>query len=100
MSPRARRIVIPLGIACLVLGLTTLVLLLRLGVSAFPAGKIIAGHYLVENHGKVVELTAGQYWLSYVLTATTAAAFLLTIFLGALFSATGDIKHEELSPTA
>jgi hypothetical protein len=60
MSRRAKRALYP-ALAILILAFVSFVVhMVMLGTSAFPGGRVENGRYLVEEHGKVIELTAGQ----------------------------------------
>ncbi|WP_395744485.1 hypothetical protein [Prosthecobacter sp.] len=94
MSPRAGRIALPM---VAVVGLTFFSFIAHtfmLGASAFPGGKHIGGRYLVEEHGRTIELTAQQFWASYlhgVLMVCVFAAAGITILV--LYSK-GDLRDE------
>ncbi len=66
MSPRAKRVLNPAGVIAAIMFVSFIAHLLWLGTSSFPGGYIDHGRYLVAGHGKLFELTATQYWFSYI----------------------------------
>jgi hypothetical protein len=62
------------------------------GASAFPGGYILDGRYLVEEHGKVIELTRGQFWTGYILGCAMVTTGLLYFGAVAYFYRTGELS--------
>jgi len=94
MSARAKRVLYPALAVVLVTFISFVVHLLLLGTSAFPSGRIVEGRYLVEEHGKVIELTATQYWFSYVHGIVLVTVFAVVALLIAVFYWRGDLRDE------
>jgi predicted outer membrane lipoprotein len=94
MSARARRVLYPALAVVFVTFFSFLTHLLLLGTSAFPAGRIVAGRYLVEDHGRVIELTARQYWFSYIHGVLLVAVFAIVAALLMFFYSRGDLRDE------
>ncbi len=94
MSPRAKRVLVPVLVGTLILFVTFLAHTIILGTSAFPGGHTVNGRYLVEEHGKVFEFTAGQYWLSYIHGVMFITAFAASFVLLIVFYCTGDLKEK------
>jgi hypothetical protein len=94
MSVRAKRVLYPALAIAIVTFFSFLAHLLVLGTSAFPGGRIVEGRYLVEEHGKVIELTATQYWFSYIHGVVLVAVFAIVAVLVAVFYWRGDMRDE------
>jgi len=92
MSARAKRVLYPALAVVFVTCFSFLTHLLLLGTSAFPAGCIVDGRYLVEDHGRVIELTEQQYWFSYIHGVLLVAVFAIVAALLMFFYSRGD--HE------
>jgi hypothetical protein len=67
---------------------------IRTGTSAFPAGYEAAGRYLVEDHGKIHELTKGQFYTSYSLGILMVTAVFLNVEGLMYFYAKNEIKSK------
>lgn len=93
MTPRCQRIIRPLGVVCLLVFVAFMAHLLAMGTSAFPGGSIEGGQYLVHDHGKVITLTAAEYWCSYALGILLVCAFGLQLVLSLFFMWTGDLTE-------
>lgn len=94
MSTRAKRVLYP-ALAVLILVFVSFVAhMVMLGTSAFPGGGIEGGRYLVQEHGKVIELTASQYWFSYIHGVVVVSVFAITAVLVAISYWRGDLKDE------
>lgn len=91
MSKRAKRVLYP---ALAVVWVMFLSFLVHDAPPAFPDGRIVDGRYLVENHGRIIELTARQYWFSYIHGVVVVAVFAVTAVLVLIFYALGDLKDE------
>jgi hypothetical protein len=65
---------------------------LLLGSAAFPGGHVEGGRYLVDVHGGVVELTATQYWFSYIHGVSVFASIAIAAVLALL--SLDDLKDE------
>jgi|GEM_PF-6925481 len=98
VTRRARRILYPALAIVVALFVAALTVLLRLGTSAFPGGRIVDGHYLVTEHGRIIELTREQYWGSYWLTIAAVAGVVLYLLLAFCLHLTGDIVPREKPP--
>jgi len=94
MSRRAKRVLYPALVVAIVTFLSFLAHLLLLGTSAFPGGRVVDGRYLVEEHGRVIELTARQYWFSYIHGVVLVAVFAIVAVLVVVFYWRGDLKDE------
>jgi hypothetical protein len=94
MSSRAKRVLYPAGAVVFITFGSFLVHLLVLGTSAFPGGRVVDGKYLVEDHGKVIELTAQQYWFSYLHGVLLVAVFAIFAVLLMYLYSRGDLKDE------
>ncbi len=94
ISVRAKRVTYPLLAVTILVFVSNLFCVLVIGTSAFPSGKIANGRYLVEEHGKAIELTRSAYWFSYVHTLTMVILFLVMALVVIYFHWTGDMKHE------
>jgi hypothetical protein len=94
MSPRAKRVLYP-ALAVLILAFLSFVAhMVILGTSAFPGGRIEGGRYLVKEHGKVIELSASQYWFSYLHGVVVVSVFAIAAVLVAISYWRGDLKDE------
>jgi hypothetical protein len=93
-SARAKRVLYPALAIAIVTFFSFLAHSLALGTSAFPGGHIVEGRYLVEEHGKVIELTATQYWFSYVHGVVLVSVFAIFFVLVAVFYWQGDLRDE------
>ncbi len=94
VSPRAKRVLGPWFVIGFVLFAAFIIHMLAHGGAAFPGGKIVGGHYLVEEHGKIIEFTRGSFWLSYCLgvaSTVTIGSFILAVLA---FYSTGDLHDE------
>jgi hypothetical protein len=94
MSPRAKKVLYPALAVFLVTFFSFSVHLLVLGTSAFPGGSVIDGRYLVEEHGSVIELTARQYWFSYIHGVVLIVVTAIIAILVAVFYWLGDLRDE------
>lgn len=94
MSAKAKRVWYPALAVVLATFFSFLAHVLVLGTSAFPGGRIVGGRYLVEEHGKVIELTARQYWFSYVHGIVLVAVFAIVGVLVAAFYWRGDLRDD------
>jgi hypothetical protein len=94
MSTRAKRVLYPALAVVLVTFFSFLAHLLMLGTSAFPGGRLVDGKYLVEEHGRVIELTAGQFWFSYLHGVVLVAVFVVAGVLVLVFYWRGDLTNE------
>ena len=94
MSDRARRVLLPGLVVFLVTFFSFVVHLLVLGTSAFPSGHIVDGKYLVEEHAKVIELTATQYWFSYIHGVVLVVVGAVLAILAVVYYYRGDLRDE------
>src|SRR5580765_91081 len=94
MSRRAKRVLYPALVVAIVTFLSFLAHLLLPATSAFPGGRVVDGRYLVEEHGRVIELTARQYWFSYIHGVVLVAVFAIVAVLVVVFYWRGDLKDE------
>jgi hypothetical protein len=94
MSPRAKKVLYPAVGVFIVIFLSFGVHLIALGTSSFPGGRVFDGRYLVEEHGKVIELTALQYWFSYVHGVVMVAVTAIVAVLVVVFYWRGDLRDE------
>jgi len=96
MSESAKRVMYPALAVVLVTFFSFLAHMLILGTSAFPGGgRLVGGRYFVEDHGKIFEMTRGQYWFSYIHGIVLVAVFGITALPVLRFYCTGDLKHEK-----
>jgi hypothetical protein len=95
MSSKAKRVLYPTGAVVFVTFFSFVAHSLVLGTSSFPAGRIVEGRYLVPDHGKVIELTAQQYWFSYIHGVLLVAVFAIFAVLLMYLYSRGDLKDEQ-----
>ena len=98
MSARAKRLLYPALTVALVTFFSFLGHLLLLGTSAFPGGRIVDGRCLVEAHGRVIELTARQFWFSYIHGVTVVVVFAVIAAMIVVFYWRGDLRDEDRNP--
>lgn len=92
--PRARKVIPIFLVVAMVAFISFGVHLVSLGTSAFPGGHIKDGRYLVENHGKVVELTRSEFIFSYAHGCLMVGTILLYFGVVGYFHWKGDLKRE------
>jgi hypothetical protein len=95
ISPRARRIVFPVLAVVVATFISFLIHMFTLGTSAFPRGKKVDGHYIVEEHGRLIELTARQFRASYIHGIITVGVFVAAAITILVLYYTGDLKDED-----
>jgi len=91
ISARAKRVLYPAYAVWLCVFVSFVADLIALGTSAFPGGRIEGARHFVVEHGKTIDLTAGQFWLSYTLGISVVAVLGVLI---AVFYWRGDLKDE------
>ncbi len=94
ISPRAKRVLGPWFVIGLVLFVGFIIHMLAHGGAAFPGGKVVRGHYLVEEHGKTIEFTRESFRLSYFLGVASAAAIASFVLAVLAFYWTGELNDE------
>lgn len=68
---------------------------LVIGTSAFPGGHVDGHRHWVEDHGRVIELSATQYWSSYLLGVLVVASYAVLFLLAAVFHWRGEVRWED-----
>jgi hypothetical protein len=94
MSSRAKRVLYPALAVVLFTFFSFVAHMLVLGTSAFPGGRLVGGRYVVEEHGRVIELTESQYWFSYVHGVVLLAVFVIVGVLVVVYYWRGDLRDE------
>ncbi len=94
MSLRAKEVLYPALAVLLITFLSFLAHTLMLHTSAFPGSHVVDGRYLVEEHGRVIEMTAARYWFSHIHGVVLVAVVAIYAVLVAVFYSFGDLKDE------
>ena len=99
MSARAGRVLYPALMVWLATFVSFIIHSVVLGTSAFPAGgKFVDGKYLVSDHGKIIALTARQYWFSYIHGIVMISVFAVLVLLTVIYYWRGDLRDEYQDP--
>ena len=96
MSPRAKKVLYPALAVFIITFLSFSVHLFALGTSAVPGGnvRVVDGRYLIEEHGRVITLTAAQYWFSYIHVVVLLAVTTIVAVLVITYYWRGDLRDE------
>ena len=95
---RAKRVLYPLLIVYLLNFVSAVILWQLTGYSGLTTGAPDAFGYSVVEHGRVIHVTAGQYWLGRIQCLILIVGVVAWFIARAYLFRTGDLRREKRSP--